>query len=176
MSASFLSFPQLLWAAKVLCEVRLCYFEILHGLYSNQNHFSLKDLGRRKTYYLKTETEQKLKYFNTFGLIAFWNLLVCDWKGIYGASPQVFCWFRELLLANMGSLEYESLCRLCKSLMPWRRELLRKFFCDVSDLTESIDFTQTQVCLHCLCSSADICFQYLVSPFFLWRYIDFWVI
>ena len=75
--------------------------------------------------------------------------MATDWVAIYTAPSAVFFWLRDLVRSNIEKLDTEMLYSLCQSLMPWRRELLRKVFCEASDLTEIIDFTVTPVSRQC---------------------------
>lgn len=70
----------------------------------------------------------------------FWKLITEDWLALYSTSPLTFVWFRDLVLKYASLLSVKILRRLLVVLLPWRRELQRKIFTEISDSAEIINY------------------------------------
>lgn len=46
-AAFHLSYPELLWAARILCETRFCFSEVNLDLYAHEKDFSNRIIGTR---------------------------------------------------------------------------------------------------------------------------------
>ncbi|XP_021946683.1 uncharacterized protein LOC110844719 isoform X2 [Folsomia candida] len=118
-AAQYLAIPELLWALKLVGQCRCCYPDILNCLHTNE--------------------AKVVPYFYSKKL--FWNLLTIDWLAMYTTDPSVFIWFRALVWKFLRRFTSTMILKLLILLLPWRRELQRKIFTEVSDIVNIIDFT-----------------------------------
>lgn len=117
-AAEWLADPDLLWGLKLLSQTRLCFPDILHGL--------------------RQLDQEKLVECLRKNLI--WKLITQDWLAVYSAHPVTFLWFREIVQNYVKLVSMKVLIRLLNVLLPWRRELQRKIFTEISESAEVINY------------------------------------
>lgn len=146
-AAQHLAIPELLWALKLVGEVRHCYPDILSSLHANEVKVVPYCYTKKSKFFFKTESFQfPVQYQLCFiQFTVFWNLISADWLAFYTTEPAVFIWIRALIWKFLRKINTSLLVRLLKLLLPWRRELQRKIFTEVSDLAHIIDFTVSPV-------------------------------
>lgn len=73
-----------------------------------------------------------------------WKLITEDWLALYTTHPIAFIWFREIVHNYIRLVSTKVLYRLLLVLLPWRRELQRKIFTEISDSAEITNYAQSQ--------------------------------
>jgi hypothetical protein len=143
-----LAIPELLWAMNVIAHSRCCHPEILCSLQRNDakitpHCYNKKGTSIKEQLIVVCAADLRFTHGSVCMCVdaVFWNLITADWMSIYAAQPAVFFWFRSLVLQNLKSFTTPMLSRLLRTLIPWRRELQRKIFTEISDLVNIIDFT-----------------------------------
>lgn len=120
-AAEWLSQPDLLWGLKQLGETRLCYPDILQGLHKMEQD-KLAECLRKNL---------------------MWKLMTQDWLALYSAQPPIFVWFREIVQSYVRLVDVKVLNRLLLVLLPWRRELQRKIFTEISESAEVMNYSNS---------------------------------
>ncbi|CAL8091723.1 unnamed protein product [Orchesella dallaii] len=120
-ASEWLSQPDLLWGLKLLARTRLCYPDILVGLQQLDETKLLECLRKR----------------------LIWNLITQDWVALYSASSPTFIWFRDIVKSYVRLVDTKILYAILHVLLPWRRELQRKIFTEISDSAEIINYAQS---------------------------------
>jgi len=74
--------------------------------------------------------------------IVIWKLITQDWVALYSSSSSSFLWFREIVKSYVRLVDTSILYMVLHVLLPWRRELQRKIFTEISDSAEIINYAQ----------------------------------